>query len=134
MFPELSILDQMKRTIALIYQSNQRRNLESPYRKAVMTIIGPAITLFLLMCWALKVYPFGQLSATFRLLIVVAVMYLLYTVFSIAFKETELAKYQFSEVEIKKATAYVKLCNAASMIIVLIVLGLLSVRWFNALG
>lgn len=99
-----------------------------------MTIVGPAVTLFLLICAVVKIYPFGRLVATYRLLIVVAILFILFKLFSFAFKEDDLAKYEFTDIELKKATFYVKLCNAVMLGFVLIALVLIAIRSFNDLA
>ena len=100
----------------------------------MMTIIGPAVTLFLLLCAAIRVYPLGQLAASYRVLIVVAILYLLFKLFSLMFKEPELASYEFSEVELKQASFYIKLCDVCMLIFVLIGLVIIVVNSYNSLG
>jgi uncharacterized membrane protein YGL010W len=116
----------MKKIIALIYQSYERRNLRTPYFNALMTIINGVLIISALVWGVLhahfpKRFPFSNDNGI-NLIVVGFYIVLLLVLFSLAIKKEELKKYQFAENKIKRVTFSLIIYFSLLMLLLLTVL------------
>jgi hypothetical protein len=115
----------MKRILALIYKSYESRNLNIPYFRTLMTIVGPLLLLIALGQGILKMHLLDDLSSSLKYLIVGLILCLLVIIFSRVYRKEELNKYQFSQVQLKRTSQHLIIYFVC---ILLVVSGILVLR------
>ena len=116
----------MKKIIALIYQSYERRNLRTPYFNALMTIINGVLIISGLV-WGIlhahfpKRYPFSNNNGI-NLIAIGFLIVLLLVLFSSAFKKDDLQKFHFAEKQLKRVNFSLIIYFSILMVLLLTVL------------
>jgi hypothetical protein len=116
----------MKRIIALIYQSYVARKLYTPYIKALMTLIGGVLIILAIFFGLLNISFLNPFTISnkggINLLVGGLFVCLMLIVFSSVYRRRDLARYHFTQRQLRQVTIYITVYFLTLILLLLITL------------
>jgi len=113
---------QMKKTIALFYQSYALRRTNHPYIKTLGTISLGIVLLVFLLGRVINLYPLKYVPFYLRLFVLCCSVVLLGLLLSLFFEKEELGEFRFTESELKKMANFNRLYTLFVCALIIVVL------------